>query len=125
MISQKEIDECEEIHKNMMSKVEHQVAAAKEARFRFMSPVKLFSKLKESSDKNMLRSFERDLRSISGLQNPSLSFHKLNPLEESVFLNSDSENSSDNDIIQLQRIEQVKSSRNRRNLNKNNFFKSI
>jgi len=48
----------------MANRVEKQVAAARGARFRFMSPGKLFGKLKESTEGSVMLSSDKNLRSL-------------------------------------------------------------
>lgn len=91
-----------------MSKVEQKIIAAKESRFRFMSPTKLFSKIKNSTNKNFIKCFERDIKSIPRFQNPvpSESLHLLNPLEENSISETHSvDKSEENEVTQLHKIE--------------------
>lgn len=111
----------------MMTKVEQQIASAKETRFRFLSPGKLVDKLKKSTDKSLILSYEREIKTPKPIH-LAQSTRLRNPLNESENYEGNSTESSgeDQDCIILRKIQtRNKSSRNRRNLTKNQFFRSL
>lgn len=111
----------------MMTKVEQQIASAKETRFRFLSPGKLVGKLRKSTDKSLILSYEREVRTPRPLH-LAQSTRLQNPLNESGNYEVDSTEGSgeDQECIILRKIQnRGKESRNRRNLTKNQFFRSL
>eukprot|EP00343_Euplotes_focardii_P002870 CAMPEP_0205805942 /NCGR_PEP_ID=MMETSP0205-20121125/9303_1 /ASSEMBLY_ACC=CAM_ASM_000278 /TAXON_ID=36767 /ORGANISM="Euplotes focardii, Strain TN1" /LENGTH=198 /DNA_ID=CAMNT_0053077939 /DNA_START=82 /DNA_END=675 /DNA_ORIENTATION=- len=102
MLSQEEIRKSEQIHFDMVNKVSQQIAAARETRFRFMSPGKLIGKLKASFDSNLLLSGEVNLKSLKSRKKPPNVFKFPNPLEDNPSSETYSVDSDSEEIIELQ-----------------------
>uniref|UniRef100_A0A7S3NR41 Uncharacterized protein n=1 Tax=Euplotes crassus TaxID=5936 RepID=A0A7S3NR41_EUPCR len=115
------------IHQKMMTRVEQQIASAKETRFRFLSPGKLVDKLKRSTDRSLIMSFEREIKTPPILK-VAQSTTLQNPLNESYNNEATSTVSSNDeqDCIIPKKMEKKNISlRNRRNIMTNQFFRSL
>ncbi|CAI2386900.1 unnamed protein product [Moneuplotes crassus] len=128
MLSKEEISQCEIIHQEMMTKVEQQIAKAKETRFRFLSPGKLMKKLQRSIDRSLIMSLEREIKAPNP-QNVAHSTVLNNPLlneSNNCEPNCTDSLGEEQDLLILKKIgSKKKSSRNRRNLQANQFFRSL